>query len=314
MTTVLRWLTRQAIFVYLACIVGAVLYALTGLAARRKRESAQFSLERDISRQKMLRSFLISALFLVLAVIVFLIANYVEPWLQDVPETTPTLVGILTLTPTPLILPTADLTAGAAAPNELNSATSTAELNGDSGLGEGDVVTQTVVAPLLDVATPTPVQLPTPTEAELPQPDCPSPNAQLVLPVAGADVSGLVEVRGTATMNAFSYYKFEAQFPGSDTPNFVSQYDIPVQNDLLGYWDVSDPARYPRGGFYRFRLVVVDIYGNTAICTIPVRIVEPEGSDETSLSPAAPWPTILPSGAMQQSKTASVSKSLPSGN
>ena len=304
MTTVLRWLTRQAIFVYLACIVGAILYALTGLAARRRREAAQFSLERDVNQQRMLRSFLISGLFLILAVIVFLIANYVEPWLQDAPETTPTLVGILTLTPTPLVLPTADLTVGAAPPNEPNSATMTAEFD--------NVVTQTVVAPLLDVATPTPVQLPTPTEAEVPQPDCPSPNAQLVLPVAGANVSGLVEVRGTATMNAFSYYKFEVQFPGSDVPNFISQYDIPVQNDLLGYWDVSDPTRYPRGGFYRFRLVVVDIYGNTAICTIPVRIVEPEEPGETSLDRATPPPSSFPRNAMQQSKTAGASESRPS--
>jgi hypothetical protein len=308
MTTVLRWLTRQAIFVYLACIMGAVLYALTGLAARRRREAAQFSLERDVNQQRMLRSFLISGLFLILAVIVFLIANYVEPWLQDVPETTPTLVGILTLTPTPLVLPTADLTIGAAALEGPNSATMTAEF--DSSLGS--VVTQTVVAPLLDVATPTPVQLPTPTEAEVPQPDCPSPNAQLVLPVAGANVSGLVEVRGTATMNAFSYYKFEVQFPGSDIPNFISQYDIPVQNDLLGYWDVSDPTRYPRGGFYRFRLVVVDIYGNTAICTIPVRIVEPEQPGETSLDRATPPPSPFPRNAMQQSKTAGTSESRPS--
>jgi hypothetical protein len=282
MTTILRWLTRQAMFVYLACLVGAIVYALRGLAARRRREAAQFSLERDVNQQRMLRSFLISGLFLLLAVIVFLIGNYVEPRLEEASETTPTVVGILTLTPTPLVLPTADLTM---ASPDLSTSVAPATV----------VVTQTVVAPLLDVGTPTPVQLPTPTEAEVPQPDCPSPNAQLVLPVAGANVSGLVEVRGTATMNAFSYYKFEVQFPGSDTPNFVSQYDIPVQNDLLGYWDVSDPTRYPPGGFYRFRLVVVDIYGNTAICTIPVRIVEatevsdPEGpADNVSVSKTAP--------------------------
>jgi hypothetical protein len=274
MTTILRWLTRQAIFIYLACIIGAAMYALRALAARRRREAAQFSLERDVNQQRMLRSFLISALFLLLAVIIFLIGNYVEPRLEVAPETTPTLVGILTLTPTPLILPTADLTM-------------TPSLSGAGEAVTQTVVAPTLVAPLIEVGTPTPVQLPTPTVAEIPQPDCPSPNAQLILPVAGASVSGLVEVRGTATMNAFSYYKFEVQFPGSDTPNFVSQYDIPVQNDLLGYWDVSDPTRYPPGGFYRFRLVVVDIYGNTAICTIPVRIVEPEQSDGSSVGKVA---------------------------
>ncbi|MFN2108068.1 MAG: hypothetical protein ACK2UI_00275, partial [Anaerolineae bacterium] len=62
---------------------------------------------------------------------------------------------------------------------------------------------------------------------------------------------------------------------GSDTPNFVSQYDTAVINGLLGTWDVSDPSRYPPGGPYRFQLVVVDIYGNTTMCTIPVNIVAP---------------------------------------
>jgi hypothetical protein len=48
-----------------------------------------------------------------------------------------------------------------------------------------------------------------------------------------------------------------------------------VINGFLGTWDISDPSRYPPGGPYRFQLVVVDIYGNTTTCTIPVDIVAP---------------------------------------
>ena len=95
------------------------------------------------------------------------------------------------------------------------------------------------------------------------------------MPTAGSDLSGEVTVEGTANTNAFSFYKFEVQFPGSDTPNFVSQYETAVENGPLGIWDVSDPNRYPPGGPYLFRLVVVDIYGNTTICTVPVDIVAP---------------------------------------
>ena len=50
-----------------------------------------------------------------------------------------------------------------------------------------------------------------------------------------------------------------------------------IANACAGFliWDVSDPNRYPPGGPYLFRLVVVDIYGNTSICTVPVNIVAP---------------------------------------
>jgi hypothetical protein len=81
---------------------------------------------------------------------------------------------------------------------------------------------------------------------------------------------------GTASINAFSYYRFEVEFPGSETPNFIAQYDEAIENGTLGVWDVTDPDLYPPGGPYRFQLVVVDIYGNTTTCTIPVNIVELE--------------------------------------
>jgi hypothetical protein len=95
---------------------------------------------------------------------------------------------------------------------------------------------------------------------------------QIIAPAAAATVSGIVEIRGTATINSFGYYKFEVQFPGSDTLNFIQQFDTPVENGILGYWDISNPQSYPSGGPYRFRLVAVDVYGNTTNCIIPLYI------------------------------------------
>ncbi len=252
MTVVLSWLGRQALVIYLLCLMGALAYAVVALSAKRKRDASQFSLEREIYQQRMSRAWLVTALFLVLGGIIFVLSSFLSPHLPEPRATTPTPgIGLFTPTPTSFALPTGTLTA------------------------TQPISPAVVTSPGLS-GTATPAPLPTPVPPEVLQPDCPSPNAQLVLPVAGGDVSGQVEVRGTAEINAFAHYKFEVQFPGSDTPNFVYQNSTPVENGVLGVWDVSDPTRYPPGGPYRFRLVVVDIYGNTVVCTIPVNIVSEE--------------------------------------
>lgn len=259
MTIVLSWLGRQALWIGVICLLGALGYVVTAISTKRRRDIAQFSLEREVYQQRMTRAWFTAALFMGLGVAVFLVRTYMLPALPVTSTPVPTLgVGLFTLTPTPL-KPMG--TPGV----EMATPTLTAT----------EMLT-TVVIPALQ---PTPTDLAPPTSTPVPpdayQPNCPSAEAQLTLPTAGSNVSGEVQVAGTASVNAFSYYKFEVQFPGSDTPNFVSQYETAVTNGFLGTWDVSDPSRYPGGGPYRFQLVVVDIYGNTTTCTIPVNIVAP---------------------------------------
>lgn len=224
------------------------MYMFAALSAKRQRDVAQFSLERDVYQQRMARAWVMSVLFLLLGGVIFAVNMFISPLLPPLPTPTPQAVGLQTPTPTAINLTTP--------------------------LAATSVPTAQVVMEAESVvnATPTTEIVPTETPQEQFQPDCPSPNAQLTLPVAGSNVSGLVSVEGTAKINTFSYYKFEVQFPGSDTPNFVSQYSIPVENGVLGTWDVSNVTDYPPG-IYRFRLVVVDIYGNTKLCTIPVNVV-----------------------------------------
>jgi hypothetical protein len=259
MTIVLSWLGRQALWIGVICLLGALAYVVTAISTRRRRDVAQFSLEREVYQQRMTRAWLTGTLFLVLGAVVFLLQAYVLPATPVTTTPAPTVgVGLFTLTPTPL---GAEETPGVGTPAPPLTAT--------------EMLT-TVVIP---ATQPTPTDIVVPTGTSVPpdayQPVCPATEAQLTLPTAGSNVSGEVRVEGTANVNAFSYYKFEVQFPGSDTPNFVSQYDTAVINGFLGTWDVSDPSRYPPGGPYRFQLVVVDIYGNTTTCTIPVNIVAP---------------------------------------
>lgn len=259
MTIVLSWLGRQALWIGVICLLGALGYVVTAISTKRRRDVAQFSLEREVYQQRMTRAWLTAMLFLVLGAVVFLLRAYVLPAAPVTSTPAPTVgVGLFTLTPTP---PGPTPTPGIETPAAPLTAT--------------EMLT-TVVIPAIQ-PTPTDIALPTsiPVPPDAYQPDCPAAEAQLTLPTAGSNVAGAVEVMGTASVNAFSYFKFEVQFPGSNTPNFVSQYDTAVTNGFLGTWDVSDPNRYPPGGPYRFQLVVVDIYGNTTTCTIPVNIVTP---------------------------------------
>lgn len=253
MTVVLAWLGRQAIWIGLICLLGTLGYAISAISTKRKRDAAQFSLEREVHQQRLTRNWMMALLSLALAAVVFLVRSYVIPVMPVTDAPTPTLgAGLFTLTPVPfgLVMPTPTLAA-----------------------------TGTITSVVVSAPQPTPTDIsiasPTPVPQDVYQPDCPAPGAQLTLPAAGSDLAGEIAIEGTANTNAFSFYKFEVQFPGSDTPNFVSQYESPVENGPLGIWDVSDSNRYPPGGPYLFRLVVVDIYGNTTICTVPVDIVAP---------------------------------------
>ncbi len=258
MNVLLQWLARQAILFYLVCLIGMVAYIVAAFTARRRLRAAQFSLEQKIVRQRIARAWMTAGLFLLLGILIFLINRYVIPEIPTADTPTPPLEAGLTPQPT------ATTTAAPTATPTLPPLTTEIPVEGEEG--------EATAAPTTAPATAAPTTTPLPTAEP---PVCPSPNVQIIAPAAGSQIAGVVEIRGTATTNAFAYYKFEVIFPGSETPNFISQFDSPVENGILGYWDVADPLRYPPGGPYRFRLVAVDIYGNTTTCMIPLYIVEP---------------------------------------
>jgi len=73
-----------------------------------------------------------------------------------------------------------------------------------------------------------------------------------------AVLKGAVEIRGSANIDSFSYYKFEFRSKGAPQWSFLQRFDEPVADGLLGVWDTSPlPA-----GACLFRLVVVDKTGN----------------------------------------------------
>lgn len=255
---ILDWLARQAIFFYLACGIGVVVYFSLALAARRRGASVQFSLEREITQNQQTRAWVMMGLFVALGLLIFAVSVFTLP--DETPVTPEPPVQVAGITPIPTATWTPSPTSAPTVVNDTEGGLAT------PGLPAAVTATATVAAAMPTV-TSTPAATPLP---PLEPPNCPSPDVQITAPVAGSSVKGTVEVWGTAQINSFAYYKFEIQFQGSSTPGFIAQFERPVSGGILGYWNIT--SEYPVGGPHRFRLVVVDVYGNTTNCIIPIFI------------------------------------------
>jgi hypothetical protein len=74
----------------------------------------------------------------------------------------------------------------------------------------------------------------------------------------GAVLRGMIQVRGTANIGRFSYYKFEIWSEKTPAWSFLMRSGQSVTNGVLMTWDAA--AVSP--GAYRLRLIVVDETGN----------------------------------------------------
>ena len=143
-------------------------------------------------------------------------------------------------------------------------------------------VVTTFIVPTLPIAAEHLLIEPTPVQAVAPAPDeplqvpaegaapplaeqvdnsgCRNSQATLAYPADGSQLSGAVEVRGTADIPNFALYKFEvagAATLGRWQP--LAAGTTPVKDGTLGAWETS---AFPPGQ-YAFRLVVSDAAGNS---------------------------------------------------
>jgi len=111
------------------------------------------------------------------------------------------------------------------------------------------------------------------TELALGTPDsvgCTNSLATLTSPAPDATVTGIVDVKGTANIANFAFYKYEFRLANSADPwQAISAGTVPVIDDLLGRWDTS----LVPSSDYDFRLVVTDTSGNAPLpCVIRVHV------------------------------------------
>lgn len=116
------------------------------------------------------------------------------------------------------------------------------------------------------VTTPAPN---TPSATATPAGQCGGLNGVIKAPLAGATVSGLVEIRGSANIANLSYWKLE--YRADANPNYAQLFrsDQPANDQVLSLWSTRTVAN----GAYWLQLTVVDSSGNFgAPCQVRVNV------------------------------------------
>lgn len=240
MAIVPHLIARYAWALYAVCTIGAFFYVWSAFQARRRGDLAPFVMEREGAASQSRRFWMMAAVCVLLAVGVYSVGSFIVPSLPlEQAAETPILALLVTptsptSTPTPTLVLTPTVTLA-------------------------PLPTVAPIATPLDRAPDTPI--PTPTlegEQAFGGAACVSAGTQIVYPSNGDRLSGVVEVRGTASLPNFSFYKFEIQWPDSDEWVTVQSFETPVAGGILGHWDTTllEP------GTYKFRLVVVDDTSN----------------------------------------------------
>jgi hypothetical protein len=130
------------------------------------------------------------------------------------------------------------------------------------------LVTPGAEAPTLEPGYVSATALP---EGPLDTSGCLNLEATILEPVAGASIGGMVEIRGTANITNFGFYKIEYRPSGGEAAwQPILAGDEPVIEGKLGEWDTQLVVG---SGDYLLRLVVADTAGNAPWpCVVPVRI------------------------------------------
>ncbi|HNS01685.1 MAG TPA: hypothetical protein PKM78_04815 [Anaerolineae bacterium] len=250
MAVLVRIISNNAAWIYLACLLAALFLLRSALLARRERQQAAFKLEREAAINRTHSTLRWALLLLVVMGLTYFVANTlavaVEPIIAEA-DPTPTPVFLLD-TPTPTVAPTAVVTVT---------------------LTATETPTPRPRATPRPLDTPTPAQPPTPTAPAVVAPSCPDSRAVIIEPGVGQRVNGPVTLIGTAQSENFEYFKIEFKAAGAPGDfGFYLRRDTPVINGPLGTWN---PAGLPAGD-YQLRLVTVDITGNFGQCTVQVTV------------------------------------------
>lgn len=237
MLLLLRLLAPYVVWLYLVGVFVLVIYLRNWLVASRDLRASLFRLEREMAVARMRRAAAGAFAVFGMLIVLFFAQFYLGRNLGDIIKPTPTPdFGVDSA-----YEPTPDSTL---APGETPAATPTH---------------RPTRRPVTLVPSPTVTLEFAPTDTPPPQ-ACPHPGAVILQPGAGARIKGRIDIRGTADIPNFQFYKIEVGL-GENPSYWTSISDVhrsPVNDGLLEVWDTTDlPA-----GSYTVRLVVVDITGN----------------------------------------------------
>lgn len=249
MAVLVRIISNNAAWIYLACLLAALYLLRIAILARRERQQAAFKLERETALNRTHTTLRWALLLIVLMGATYFVANTlsvaVEPIIAEADPTPTPLFLLDTPTPTPeATLP----------PTETPTITPTPRPR----------------ATVRPVEEPTSAATAAPTAAPaIVAPSCPDGRAVIIEPGVGQRVTGPVAIIGTAQTENFEYFKIEFKPAGTAGDfSFYLRRDSAVINGPLATWN---PAGLPPGD-YQLRLVTVDITGNFGQCTVQVSV------------------------------------------
>jgi len=229
----IQYLTTYAPWIY--AIAGLVaLYQLYRIwQVRAERKQAVFSLEREKALRDLYSIFWTAMLLLLVMGATYFFSNTlnqaVEPLVVEALEPTPAVPFVPTPTNTPIpATPTATMT-----PTRLPQPT-------PATASEADAAT------------------PEPPKPAVQAPACPDNRALFLRPGENEDVSGVINVVGSANHDQFQYYKIEYAPAGSENFAYIAGGNSPVVNGVLGSIDTTTLGN----GRWTLRLIVVDKTGN----------------------------------------------------
>ena len=236
MTVLIELIDNFAIWIYIACALTILVYLRSIYLARKERGASLFTIEKEVATGKAYRAtFTILGLLVIISLVAFVDFS-LAPSLNVVASNSTPLA--------PLVLPTP--TNAPEPPTPTPTAT------------RGPLVRPTPPWTPTPDATPTPALVPA---------VCPDEGARITYPREHETIQGMVEVRGTANIDSFDYYKVEFCFGHScGEPHVIDQLKYSPANDgVLVVWNTAGLS-----GPVTLRLSVVRTDGNFAQCEVHV--------------------------------------------
>ncbi len=172
------------------------------------------------------------------------------------PSATPTPVTPTPVTPTPTIIPVV--------------ATLTPTLSPSPLPVTAPLISPTPTVSPSPVVSASPSSSPAPTTSPVaPTGQCANFDGVIKTPLAESKLTGLVEIRGSATRANMAYWKLEYRADGAQTYTQLFRSDLPASDQVLSLWSTKTVPN----GIYWLQLTVVDTSGNfNSPCQVRVNV------------------------------------------
>ena len=232
MQEALSFFRTYEMWMYVILILAGLIYIRKFILAWEELRRAAFGLERESAQSHLNQAAGMLVLLFVIAVAIFIVVTFIEP---AFPAALPQQSPVIDLTSSP------------------------------GSTLEGEVLQE-------ETDLPTDIGIPSTAASEVAGEGCIPGQIMLTEPVEGAEISGLVVIKGTADVQNFGFYKYEAARPGETVWQTIQAGREIVQDGELGQWDTRTMAP----GEYMLRLVIVDNQGeNLEPCVIQVNVNNP---------------------------------------